>query len=127
VIYSHPRTWLVGTGQAQRRRVEALGMQFDYNAKKAAYIRQHGCCAKCGKYLNMISEDRKGYEGSWTAHDLMPLDEGGSNKAYNCVILCITKPDCHLNFAHGGDPGKRILLTQFAFPKWIFKNSTEQG
>jgi hypothetical protein len=48
-------------------------------------------------------------------------------KPTNCVILCVTKPDCHLNFAHGGDPGKRILLTQFAFPNWIFKNSTEQG
>ena len=44
MIYSHPRTWLVGTGQAQRRRVKALGMQFDYNAKKAAYVRQHGLC-----------------------------------------------------------------------------------
>jgi hypothetical protein len=102
-------------------------MQFDYNAKKAAYVRQHGRCAKCGKYLNLIFEDRKGYEGSWTAHDLMPLEEGGSNKAYNCVILCITKPDCHLNFAHKGDPGKHILLTQFAFPNWIFKNGTEQA
>ena len=74
-----------------------------------------------------VEEDRKGYEGSWTAHDLMPLEEGGSNKAYNCVILCITKPDCHLTFAHGGDPGERILLTQFAFPNWIFKNRTERA
>ena len=99
-------------------------MQFDYNAKKAAFVRQHGRCAKCGKYLNMIYEDRRGYEGAWTAHDLFPLDEGGTNKAHNCVILCITDPDCHLNFAHAGDPTRHTLLTQFAFPNWIFKQST---
>ncbi len=65
-------------------------MQFDYSAKNAAFVRQHGHCAKCGKYLNMVYEDRRGYEGAWTAHDLVPLEEGGSNKAHNCVILCIT-------------------------------------
>ena len=103
------------------------GMRFDYNAKNAAYVRQHGRCAKCGKYLNMILEDRRGYEGAWTAHDLVPLDEGGRNKAHNCVIVCITKPDCHLNFAHGGDLSQRVFLTQFAFPNWIFSNGAEQA
>ncbi len=102
------------------------GVRFDYNVKNAAYVRQHGRCAKCGKYLNMVFEDRRGYEGAWTAHDLVPLDEGGSNKAHNCVILCITKPDCHLNFAHGGDLSKRVFLTQFAFPNWISRNGKEQ-
>ena len=102
-------------------------MQFDYSAKNAAFVRQHGHCAKCGKYLNMVHEDRRGYEGAWTAHDLLPLDEGGSNKAHNCVILCITKPDCHLNFAHGGHLYERVFLTPFAFPHWIFRNGAEQA
>ncbi|MDM7999056.1 MAG: HNH endonuclease signature motif containing protein [Dehalococcoidia bacterium] len=97
-------------------------MQFEYNVKNAAFVRQHGRCAKCGKYLNAVYEDRRGYEGAWTAHDLVPLDEGGSNKAHNCVILCITDPDCHLNFAHGGQPRRRVFLTQFSFPHWIFRN-----
>lgn len=101
-------------------------MQFDYNAKNAAYVRQHGRCAKCGKYLNMIFEDRRGYEGAWTAHDLMSLDEGGSTKAHNCVILCITKPDCHLNFAHAGDPRQRVFLTQFDFPGFVSRNGRER-
>lgn len=101
-------------------------MQFDYNTKNAAYVRQHGRCAKCGKYLNMIFEDKRGYEGAWTAHDLVPLGEGGSNKAYNCVILCITKPDCHLSFAHGGDPKQRVFLTPLTFPNWVFKNGMEE-
>ena len=98
-------------------------MQFDYSAKNAAFVRQHGHCAKCGKYLNMVYEDRRGYAGAWTAHDLFPLDEGGSNKAHNCVILCITEPDCHLNFAHGGHHRQRVFLTQYAFPGWVFRNT----
>ena len=101
-------------------------MRFDYNVKNAACVRQHGRCAKCGKYLNMIFEDRREYEGAWTAHALVPLDEGGRNKAHNCVILCITKPDCHLGFAHEGDLQKHVFLTQFAFPNWISKNGTGQ-
>ena len=101
-------------------------MRFDYNVKNAAYVRQHGRCAKCGKYLNMIFEDRREYEGAWTAHALVPLDEGGRNKAHNCVILCIAEPDCHLSFAHEGDLQKHVFLTQFAFPNWISKNGTGQ-
>lgn len=97
-------------------------MKFEYGAKNAAFVRQHGRCAKCGKYLNMAFEDRRGHEGAWTAHDLLPLDEGGSNKAHNCVILCITEPDCHRNFAHGGDVRERVFLTQFAFPHFVFRN-----
>ena len=102
-------------------------MEFAYSAKNAAYVRQDGRCAKCGKYLNLLFEDKEQYQGSWTAHALMPLEEGRSNRAYNCVILCIAEPDCHLNFAHGGDPDKRIFLSQFAFPYWISKRGVEQG
>ena len=99
-------------------------MRFDYDVKNAAYIRQHGRCAKCGKYLNVISEDRRGYEGAWTAHSLVPLDEGGSNRAHNCAILCITEPNCHLYFAHGGDLSQQVGLTPLAFPHWIFRDGT---
>jgi len=101
-------------------------MPFDYSAKNAAFVRQHGHCAKCGKYLNMVYEDRRGYDGAWTAHDLVPLEEGGSSKAHNCVILCITEPDCHLSFAHGGHLHQRIFLTPFAFPGWIYRNGGGQ-
>jgi hypothetical protein len=101
-------------------------MRFDYSAKNAAFVRQHGHCAKCGKYLNMVYEDRRGYDGAWTAHDLVPLEEGGSSKAHNCVILCITEPDCHLSFAHGGDLHQRVFLTPYAFPGWIYRNGGGQ-
>ena len=102
-------------------------MEFDYNTKNAAYVRQHGHCAKCGKYLNLILEDKAGVEGAWTAHDLVALDEGGSNRAHNCVILCISKPDCHLSFAHGGDLDQRVFLTPFAFPCWVYGGVPEQA
>lgn len=102
-------------------------MRFDYSAKNAAFVRQRGRCAKCGKYLNMVYEDRRGHDGAWTAHDLVPLEEGGSDKAHNCVILCITDPDCHLNFAHGGHPGERVFLTPFSFPNWVFRGDGEQN
>jgi hypothetical protein len=101
-------------------------MGFDYSAKNAAFVRQHGRCAKCGKYLNMVYEDRRGHDGAWTAHDLVPMDEGGSSRAHNCVILCITDPDCHLNFAHGGDLRQRVFLTPFAFPGWVFRDGGGQ-
>lgn len=101
-------------------------MEFDYNTKNAAYVRQHGHCAKCGKYLNLILEDKPGFEGAWTAHDLVSLSEGGSSKAHNCVILCISRPDCHLNFAHGGDLKQRVFLTPFAFPNWVFQGLPEE-
>lgn len=101
-------------------------MEFDYNTKNATYVRQHGRCAKCGKYLNLIFEDKPGFEGAWTAHGLVALEEGGSNKAHNCVILCISRPDCHLNFAHGGDLKQRVFLTPFAFPNWVYQGGREE-
>ena len=102
-------------------------MQFTHNTKNAAYVRQGGRCAKCGKYLNLLFEDKGKYQGSWTAHPLMPLEEGGSTRAYNCILLCITEPDCHLNCAHGGYLDKHVFLSQFTFPYWISKRGMEQG
>ena len=102
-------------------------MQFEYNTKNAAFVRQEGRCAKCGKYLNLLFEDKEKYKGAWTAHPLVPFESGGSNRAYNCVLLCITAPNCHLTFAHGGDPNKNIFLSQFTFPHWISKRGMEQG
>lgn len=101
-------------------------MQFDHNTKNASYERQHGQCTKCGKYLNLILEDGPGFEGAWTAHDLLALEEGGSNKAHSCVILSISKPDCHISFAHGGDLKQGVFLTPFAFPNWVFQGSQEE-
>ena len=99
-------------------------MNFNFSVRNAAYIRQGHRCAKCGKPLDWTSEDDPQREGAWTAH---ALDEGGSNRAFNCVLLCITKPDCHLNHAHGGTPEGFAVLTQFNFPYWASKRGAKQA
>lgn len=99
-------------------------MKFSYSVRNAAFIRQGQRCAKCGKHLDMPFEDQPGQKGAWTAH---ALDEDGSNKAFNCVILCITDPNCHLNYAHGGNPDQRVVLSQFNFPYWVSKGGTQQA
>jgi hypothetical protein len=99
-------------------------MNFNYSVRNAAYIRQGQRCAKCGKNLDWPSEDSPQPEGAWTAH---ALDEGGSNRAFNCVLLCITDPDCHLNYAHGGTPNQLVVLSQFNFPYWVSKRGVKQA
>jgi hypothetical protein len=99
-------------------------MNFNYSVRNAAYIRQGQRCAKCGKNLDWPSEDNPQHERSWTAH---ALDEGGSNRAFNCVLLCTTDPDCHLNYAHGGTPNQLVVLSQFNFPYWVSKRGVKQA
>jgi hypothetical protein len=99
-------------------------MNFNYSVRNAAYIRQGQRCAKCGKNLDWPSEDNPQHERAWTAH---ALEEGGSNRAFNCVLLCITDPDCHLNYAHGGTPNQLVVLSQFNFPYWVSKRGVKQA
>lgn len=99
-------------------------MNFNYSVRNAAYIRQGHRCAKCGKQLDWTLEDDPQHEGAWTAH---ALDEGGSNRAFNCVLLCITDPNCHLKYAHGGTADGLAVLTQFNFPYWVNKRGGRQA
>ena len=99
-------------------------MNFNSSVKNAAYIRQGHRCAKCGKQLELPFEDDPRHEGSWTAH---ALEERGANRAFNCVLLCITEPNCHLKHAHGGTPDGLVVLTQFNFPYWASKGGTQQA
>ena len=99
-------------------------MNFNFSVRNAAYIRQGHRCAKCGKHLEFAFEDDPQHVGSWTAH---ALDQGGSNRAFNCVLLCITEPNCHLNYAHGGTADGLVVLTQFSFPYWASKRGGKQA
>ncbi len=101
-----------------------MNFNFNFSVKNAAYIRQGHRCAKCGKRLEWAFEDDPQHEGAWTAH---ALDDGGSNRAFNCVLLCITEPDCHLNYAHGGTPDEKVVLSQFNFPFWVSKPDAKQA
>lgn len=101
-------------------------MKYNFNCsvKNAAFIRQGHRCAKCGKRLEWAFEDDPRREGGWTAH---ALDDGGSNRAFNCVLLCITEPGCHLSYAHAVDPDRKVVLSQFSFPYWVSKRDTKQA
>lgn len=99
-------------------------MKFSFNVRNATFIRQGRRCAKCGKNLDWPAEDDPKHQGAWTAH---ALNERGSNNAFNCVILCITDPDCHLNHAHGGTPDRSVVLSQFNFPYWVSKPGVKQA
>lgn len=99
-------------------------MNFNYSVRNAAYIRQGHRCAKCGKQLDWTLEDDPQHEGAWTAH---ALDEGGSNRAFNCVLLCITEPNCHLKYAHRGIADGLTVVTQFNFPYWVSKRGGKQA
>ncbi len=101
-----------------------MNFNFNVSVKNAAYIRQGHRCAKCGKRLEWAFEDDPQREGSWTAH---ALEDGGSNRAFNCVLLCTTEPNCHLSYAHGGDPDQKVVLSQFSFPYWVSRRDSKQA
>jgi hypothetical protein len=67
----------------------------------AAWLRQKGRCAKCGKKLVRVNQDR-GIEGCWHAHHRLPTHIEGNESVQNCVILCTDPPDCHFTIGHGG-------------------------
>jgi hypothetical protein len=76
-------------------------MMFPPSVVNAAWIRQKGRCAKCGKKLVRVNQDR-GIEGAWHAHPRLPDGSGGTDTIENCVIFCTNLPDCHYNIGHGG-------------------------
>ena len=76
-------------------------MPFSSAVIDAVWLRQKGRCAKCGKKLVRVNQDR-GIEGAWHAHHRLPTHVDGVDSIYNCVILCINPPDCNFNVGHGG-------------------------
>ncbi|MCH8910298.1 MAG: HNH endonuclease [Chloroflexi bacterium] len=61
-----------------------------------ADCRQDGRCAACGADLRRVSETN--------AHHRRPkVPWGGSDSLRNCVLLCRSGPNCHLNVGHDGD------------------------
>jgi hypothetical protein len=77
-------------------------VEFSNDVVKAAWDRQGGRCAKCGRWLIWKSRDRHGGTGAWRPHPLTPEGQGGNAGVANCVIFCSGIADCHLNIGHGG-------------------------
>lgn len=77
-------------------------MPFSKETTTAAWNRQDGKCAYCGKTLDPINREQTEF-GAWNTHHRKPEREGGTNTLRNCVILCVNQSEsCHFNIGHGG-------------------------
>ncbi len=85
------------TGQKGCRAVE-----FTDEVVKAAWDRQGGRCAKCGRWLVWAQRGRDSVTGAWESHNMNRPGHEGSGELADCVILCAGIADCHFNEGHGG-------------------------
>ncbi|MDM8001135.1 MAG: HNH endonuclease signature motif containing protein [Dehalococcoidia bacterium] len=69
---------------------------------EAAWRRQGGRCAGCGRWLIWSRRNREGAVGAWESHHRVPIEHGGSSVLSNCVLLCSGVADCHFRRGHGG-------------------------
>jgi putative FmdB family regulatory protein len=69
---------------------------------KAAWRRQGGRCARCGRWLIWPYRDRDSGTGAWQSHRRIPEDQGGRTTLANCVLFCSGVGNCHFNVGHGG-------------------------
>lgn len=107
--------WLHGQPAAERpadpsgRRLRPLreakartAPDFPDQVVEAAWRRQGGRCAGCGRWLIRLHRNRDSGTGAWESHHRIPVDHGGSSLLANCVLLCSGAADCHFNRGHGG-------------------------
>jgi len=76
-------------------------MGFSKDVVAAAWNRQDGKCAYCGKTLVFKNRDKEEF-GSWQTHHRKPKHIDGTDTLQNCVIFCSNLPNCHFNVGHGG-------------------------
>ncbi len=69
---------------------------------KAAWRRQGGRCARCGRWLIWSHRGRDSGTGAWQSHHGLPEDQGGRTTLANCVLFCSGVGNCHFNVGHGG-------------------------
>ena len=81
---------------------ERIAADFPNEVIEAAWRRQGGRCAGCGRWLIWPHRDRNSGTGAWESHHRVPVDEGGSHLLSNCVLFCSGLADCHFNRGHEG-------------------------
>ena len=81
---------------------EKTAVDFPDEIVGAAWRRQGGRCAKCGRWLIWAHRDRDSGTGAWESHHRIPANQGGRPTLPNCVLLCSGVADCHFNIGHGG-------------------------
>ena len=69
---------------------------------KAAWRRQGGRCARCGRWLIWSHRGRDSGTRAWQSHHRLPEDQGGRTTLANCVLFCSGVGNCHFNVGHGG-------------------------
>jgi putative FmdB family regulatory protein len=81
---------------------ERIAADFPDHVIEAAWRRQGGRCAGCGRWLIWPHRDRDSGTGAWESHHRVPVDQGGSHLLSNCVLFCSGVADCHFNWGHEG-------------------------
>jgi 5-methylcytosine-specific restriction endonuclease McrA len=76
--------------------------EFPEQVVRAAWRRQGGRCARCGRWLIWPYRDRDSGTGAWQSHRRIPEDQGGRTTLANCVLFCSGIGNCHFNIGHGG-------------------------
>jgi putative FmdB family regulatory protein len=76
--------------------------EFPEQVVRAAWRRQGGRCARCGRWLIWPHRDRDSGTGAWQSHRRIPEDQGGRTTLANCVLFCSGVGNCHFNVGHGG-------------------------
>lgn len=104
---------------AQRKR-----SNFSRPIKDAAFIRQQGKCAMCGKDLwNWL----KLTGNMWEAHHIRRDADNGASSIDNCVVLCTDDEDptndCHLG-AHGYNYRMSFMLNTSEYKYFEFNHLT---
>ena len=75
---------------------------FPEQVVRAAWRRQGGRCASCGRWLIWSHRGRDSGIGAWQSHHRIPEDQGGISACANCMIFCSGAANCHFNTGHGG-------------------------
>lgn len=83
-------------------RKERIAADFPNDIIEAAWRRQGGRCAGCGRWLIWPHRDRNSGTGAWESHHRVPVDEGGGHLLSDCVLFCSGLADCHFNRGHEG-------------------------
>lgn len=89
-------------GPYPRPAEERMASDFPDQIVEAAWRRQGGRCAGCGRRLIWSHRDRDSGTGAWESHHRIPVDRGGSHLLANCVLFCSGAADCHFIMGHGG-------------------------
>ncbi len=77
-------------------------VDFPNDALRAAWRRQGGLCAQCGRLLIWANRNRDSGIGAWQSHHRIPRSQGGTSDLKNCVLFCSGAGNCHFNIGHGG-------------------------